>query len=288
MNTRQILLIAALTLPAPFAHADAVIGSIEDINLTTADVREMLDTASAAAGQPVQADVESLKTLVRATLIQRLVLDRANDAGHADAPGVKRELERARDAALVESFLRTSSEPPADFPTDAQVEEFYTERKDAFLVPKTWRIAQIYIADEDPTKSAEAEARLARVREALDAASDDFSSIARRFSDDLASAPDGGELGWLRDDLIQPGIRAVLPGLKINDISDPVRLDNGWHILRLIDAREPHTPPLTELAPRIKTLLRANQARENRETFLAQLLTEHPPAINEIELLKLK
>lgn len=284
----RLPLLAALTLASPTAHADSIIGSIGEINLSAGEVREMLDSAAVAAGQPIQADAESLKTLVRATLIQRLVLDHAKTAGHADSPAVAKELERARDAALVESFLRTSADPPKDFPSDTEISEFYEQNKEAFLVPKTWRIAQIFISDEGPAASAEAEAKLARVREMLTDSTNDFASVARRFSDDLASAPDGGELGWIRDDLIQPGIRTVLPGLKINGISDPVRLENGWHILRLIDAREAHTPPLAELAPRIRTLIRSNKARENREAYLAKLLSETPPAVNEIELLKLK
>jgi len=284
----RLLLLAALALAFPTAHAESIIGSIGDIDLSADEVREMLETAAAAAGQPLQADTESLKTLVRATLIQRLVLEHANSAGHADSSAVAKELERARDAALVESFLRTSSEPPKDFPSESEVSEFYEENKEAFLVPKSWHISQIFISDEDPAASADAEAKLARVREMLEDSTNDFASIARRMSDDLASAPDGGDLGWIRDDLIQPGIRAVLPGLKVNGISEPVRLENGWHILRLIDAREAHTPPLAELAPRIHTLLRSNKAKENREAYFAKLLSETPPAVNEIELLKLK
>jgi parvulin-like peptidyl-prolyl isomerase len=289
MNLRLPLL-AALALASPTVHAEPVIGSIGDINLSAAEVREMLESASAAAGQPLQADAEALKQFVRATLIQRLVLERANTAGHADSPAVAKELARARDAALVESFLRTSSAPPEDFPAEAEVADFYAKNKESFLVPKTWRVAQIFISDRDPAASAEAEAeaKLAKVREALAEPAADFASIARRFSDDLTSAPEGGDLGWVRDDQIQPGIREALPGLKINGISEPVRLADGWHILRLIDARETHTPPLAELAPRIHSLLRSNKARENREAYLSELLRDTPPAVNEIELLKLK
>jgi parvulin-like peptidyl-prolyl isomerase len=285
---RRLPLLAALALATPAAYAEPIIGSIGGINLSAAEVREMLESASAAAGQPLQADAEALKQFVRANLIQRLVLERANTAGHADSPAVAKELARARDAALVESFLRTSSAPPEDFPAEAEVADFYKKNKESFLVPKTWRVAQIFISDRDPAASAEAEAKLAKVREALAEPAADFASIARRFSDDLTSAPEGGDLGWVRDDQIQPGIREALPGLKINGISEPVRLADGWHILRLIDAREAHTPPLAELAPRIHTLLRSNKARENREAYLSELLRDSPPAVNEIELLKLK
>ena len=284
--TRILLTAAALTSSA--IADDAVVGTIGDIRLTTGEVRELIDAARKLADQPVEIDAESLKALVRATLVQRLVLEQANTTGHSDAPGVAAELERAADVALVESYLRTVSAPPDDFPSTAEVVTFYNDNKESFLIPKSWRVAQIFIADTDPTTTREAEEKLARAREQLAAADADFASVARRFSDDLASAPDGGDLGWIRDDLMQPGIRALLPALALNEISDPVRLENGWHIIRLLDAREAHTPPLAELEGRIRTLLRQNQARQNRETYLARLLAETPPAVNEIELLNLK
>jgi peptidylprolyl isomerase len=285
--SRAFLIVIGLCLPAS-ATSDGVVGGIGDVTITGAEIRELLDSASALAGGPVGMELDSLKDFVRATLVQRLLLDRARLSGHADKPEVAIELQRARDAALVESFLRATSEPPPGYPDDSEVAAFYEQNREVFQVPKTWRLAQIFISDDDPAATHDAAGKLARVREALAAPSADFASIARRFSDDLSSAPDGGDLGWVRDDLIQPGIRAVLPGLNINNVSDPVRLDNGWHILRLVDARETHIPPLAELAPRIRTLLRSKKARENREAYLAEMLAEHPPAINEIELLKLK
>jgi len=277
-----------LFLSASAIADDAVVGSIGDINLTVAEVRELIDTAKKLADQPVEIDAESLKTLVRATLVQRLVLEKAKSSGHREKPGVAAEIERAVEAALVESYLRAVSIPADDFPAAADVSAFYEANKESFLIPKSWRVAQIFIADTDPTTTKEAEQKLATAREQLAAANADFSSVARRLSDDLASAPDGGELGWIRDDLMQPGIRALLPALAINEVSDPIRLENGWHIIRLIDAREAHTPPLPELEGRIRALLRSNKARENREAFLSGLLSEAPPAVNEIELLKLK
>ncbi len=267
---------------------DPVVGSVGEIQLKASEVRELVDAAVKLSEQPVEIDAESLKTLVRATLVQRLVLENAKTSGHREKPGVAAELDRAVEAALVESYLRSVSAPATDYPSSAEVSAFYDANKESFLVPKSWRVAQIFISDTDPATTQEAEAKLAQAREQLAAADADFASIARRFSDDLASAPDGGELGWIRDDLMQPGIRAILPALSLNEISDPVRLENGWHIVRLIDAREAHTPPLSELESRIRALLRSNKARENRESYLSGILAGNPPAVNEIELLKLK
>ncbi len=88
--------------------------------------------------------------------------------------------------------------------------------------------------------------------------------------------------------MIQPAIRTELPALKIGSNTRPIRLDDGWHIIRLLDSREANTPTLSELAPRIRATLRANKGKEKREKLVADLLQENPPAVNEIELLKLK
>jgi hypothetical protein len=56
----------------------------------------------------------------------------------------------------------------------------------------------------------------------------------------------------------------------------------------VLDVREPRTPALEEIRDELVTNLRAEKRRINRQKVLADLLKEHPPAINEIELMKLR
>jgi hypothetical protein len=62
-----------------------------------------------------------------------------------------------------------------------------------------------------------------------------FASLARRFSEDAASAQSGGELGVQRAaDLVEPFARAALR-IPVGEIGGPVETQFGFHVIRVID-----------------------------------------------------
>ena len=65
----------------------------------------------------------------------------------------------------------------------------------------------------------------------------DFSSYARKYSLDTASAIKGGSLGWIEKKLVVPEFRSVMTNLKIGEISEPFKTQYGWHIIYLEDKR---------------------------------------------------
>jgi parvulin-like peptidyl-prolyl isomerase len=152
-------------------------------------------------------------------------------------------------------------------------------------------VAQIFISapkgNPDASKEKAAAKKLARVRELLARAGADFSAIAKAESEDAASAAQGGEIGWLAEEQIQPEIRTQLPKLRINALSEPLRLDDGWHIIKVLDVREAHTPLLEQVRTQLVQQLRSERERQNREAYISKLLEASPLAINEATLSEL-
>ena len=66
----------------------------------------------------------------------------------------------------------------------------------------------------------------------------DFSRLARLNSDDPASAPEGGLLGWINPGEIAPQIEQISNTLELNQVSDPVRSRFGYHLIEVLDRRE--------------------------------------------------
>ena len=284
MRTLSILILAAAT-----AAADpAVLGRAGELELTARDLNEELVALGSARADALSADSAALNQYVRALLIQRLVLKKAADEQWDKKPEVIARLAKAREAALVESFLESASEPEDGYPSADDVAAVYESNKDQLVLPKAWRLAQIYISLPDgATGEKEAKAKLDDVVKSLGAKDADFSAIARKSSDEPTSAANGGEIGWLTEQQIQPEIRSHLPNLKLGTVSEPIRLADGWHILKVLDIREERTPTLDEVRDEIATKLRLEHQRARREEFIAGLLKEHPVAVNEIELMKL-
>jgi peptidylprolyl isomerase len=275
------LRVTALFLLAASLHAEsvAVLAKVGDIEVQAAEIREIIAGLDDAQQAAISKDPAALGQYVRALLVQRLVLKQALDAKWDQDPAVISRLVRAREAALTESYLQHNSAPNPDYPSETDLTVAYESAKSKLLIPRSYRLAQIFIASD--------KAKLDATVKRLKAKGADFTAIARNTSEESASAAQGGEIGWLTEEQIQPEIREKLPKLTLGALSDPIKLNDGWHILKVLDVREPRTPTLAEVRPELVAQLRAEHSRNKRQEFLAGLLKQHPLAINEIELSKL-
>ena len=274
---------AALLLLSVFARAaepSAVLAKSGDIEIRAGELREIVAGLDDAQQAALDKDPAALGQYVRALLIQRLVLKQALDKKWDQEPKVIAKLVRARETALTESFLAANSAPEAGYPTEAELSEAYESNKEKFLVPRSFQLAQIFIAS-DKTK-------LDGILKQLKAKGADFAAIARANSEETASAAKGGSLGWLTEEQIQPEIRTKLPNLTLGTVTEPIKLKDGWHILKVIDIREAHTPPLTEIRGPLAARLRSERVQLKQREYLASLVKENPVAINEIELSKIR
>lgn len=269
----------------PFISTGQTVAEMGDTEITTSEISDILSSLGEGGEALPVNDAEAMEKFVRALVVQRFVLDKALEEKHEQKPSVAAALKRTRDAAITESYLREVSKPSAEYPTDEEISTAYSENKGALVVPKAWHLAQIFVAKADDTKQSEQ--RLADIQKQLKEKGADFSSIARVSSDDRSSSPSGGDLGWLQENLIQPPIRKALGGLKLNEVSNPVEMDNGWHIIKLLDSREATTPTLDQVSAQLKARLIEAKAQQNRQEYLSNLLNESPPAINGIELRKI-
>jgi peptidylprolyl isomerase len=283
------LLVAACCVRAAETPPPDVIGQAGSLRVTAAEVKETL-AALGEAGVAAGGDPAAAGQLVRSLLAQRLLLREAEEAGYERRPETAARLARAREVALTESWLESVSAPPAGYPSEAELKTAYESARPQLALPRTWRLAQIFVAlpkDAGTEAASAAEQKLTRIREALRDRPTEFAALAAQHSEESESAGRGGEIGWLEEKRIQPAILERLAGLKVESLTEPVRLDDGWHIVKLLDVREPRTPPLEEVRRVLVQRLRAEKARANSEAHLAALLRRHPVAINELALAEL-
>ena len=78
----------------------------------------------------------------------------------------------------------------------------------------------------------------------------------------------------------------MVPALALNAVSDPIKLEDGWHIVKLLDTKAANTPSLDQIKDQLVQQMRAEKAKANSQAYLAKLLQENPLAINELELSK--
>ena len=79
-----------------------------------------------------------------------------------------------------------------------------------------------------------------------------FSELAKAYSDDTASALNGGDMGWISPDTLVPEFQTVMNIIPEKVVSEPFRTTYGWHILEVLGKRQSD----------ISTRVRRNQVRE--------------------------
>ena len=271
------------------AASDEVLGTVGTFEVRVSDLGESLETLEEAEREALRKEPSALSQYVRALLVQRLVVQEAMAAEWDKSAVVAERMRVLREGVVANTWLESVGEPPADYPTESDVKVAYEANRDTFLEPKAWLLAQIFVsvAPAASNITSDPEAKVKRLTEALKKDPASFAKLAAAESEEPTSAAKQGEIGWLPEPRIHPEIRAVLPGLKLGAISEPVRMDDGWHFSRVLDIREARVPTLEQIREPLAERLRAEKARLGTEAYLAELLRKHPIAINEIVLSKL-
>ena len=286
--------IAAGSLGSVSAAGDAasdtnVIARVGDTEIKLDEIRASIESLDSRDQAALARDPSLLNQTVRTLLMRRVVLKEAL-AKHWDTePAVATLIQRARDNAVVESYLQSVSKPPDSYPSETELQAAYDARKSQLLVPRQFRIAQIYVAlskNSDKATAEKAQNKLEAIKKSLHQPGADFATVAKAQSEEPESATRGGELGWLTENQIQPEVRPQISSLTKNSISDPIRLDDGWHILKVIDIKEAYTPAFEEIRSALAQQLRNEKTQANSQAYLAKLLQQTPVAINELALSK--
>jgi parvulin-like peptidyl-prolyl isomerase len=275
--------------PDPAPADSSVIARVGDAEVKVDEIRAGIESLDSRQQAALARDPSLLNQTVRTLLMRRVVLKEAL-AKHWDTePAVATLIQRARENTVVESYLQSVSKPPDSYPSEAELQAAYEARKPQLLVPKQFRVAQIYVAlakNADKAATDKAQAKLETIKKSMHQTGADFAPIAKAESEEPESAARGGEIGWLSESQIQPEVRSQVGSLVKNSVSEPIRLEDGWHILKVLDIKEAYTPTLEEIRGALTQQLRNEKTQANSQAYLAKLLQQTPVAINELSLSK--
>ncbi|MBC7186214.1 MAG: peptidylprolyl isomerase [Calditrichaeota bacterium] len=105
----------------------------------------------------------------------------------------------------------------------------------------------------------------------------DFAALAKELSDDEATAQEGGHLGWFELDQLRetaPEFVVALRGLVPGQITEPFRTKYGFHILKLLDRRQPRALTLENDWDTIEQMALNDKKQREFEKWVAELRAE--------------
>ena len=154
--------------------------------------------------------------------------------------------------------------------TEAQLKERYEKDKDRYVAPETRHARHILIAVDDTTNDAKAAAQAKDLYTRIKGGGD-FAALAKQFSKDTVSAEQGGDLGWSGRDVYVKEFADKLFAMKEGEVSEPVKTQFGYHVIKLEGIRAGVGRSLEEVRAELTAAMRNEAAGKEFSTREDQL-----------------
>ena len=167
-------------------------------------------------------DEKGKKEFLEEIIKRELLLQEARKVGIEKERTIIDRIEEMRERMILNEFLQHEVEDKLTI-TDKELEDFFNLHKDEFKSPDEVKISQIVVRSEGDANEV-----LRRLHGGAD-----FARTARELSVDAATRNNGGEIGLLQKGKVHPELDAVIFNMNEGEISDPIKTESGYHIIRL-------------------------------------------------------
>ncbi len=100
-----------------------------------------------------------------------------------------------------------------------------------------------------------------------------FEEATARYSDDQRSAPNGGDIGYYTRDRLPPDLAETLYSTPVGEITEPIMLDYGYHIFKVVEILPP--PPFEQLERDLRQLYQQLRYPTEYENYLHNLKKQY-------------
>jgi peptidyl-prolyl cis-trans isomerase C len=223
--------LAVAYFAAPAQADPKVLAKVDGTPITEDDFNDAL--ADIGPGLPQKLDGAERQKYVLDYLIDMKLVAKKASADKVDTSAeFQRRLAYYHDKLAMEDLLTGVGKAAM---TDEAEHKAYDEAAKAQPPQEEIHARHILLPTEEAAKAA-----LARVK-----AGEDFAKVATELSKDPAG--EGGDLGWFTKDRMVPEFSAVAFKMKPGEVSDPVKTQFGWHIIKVEGVRTKSFPPFEQV-----------------------------------------
>lgn len=212
---------------------------------------------------------DSRRDFVVNRAIAELVVRDAQVKGLAADPEIERQVAELRRRLIVQKMLRDLQEMPVV--DDETVRRFWTEHPERFSAT-TIHARHVLLKSEEEAKA---------IRDQLRADPAAFPRVAQEKSTDVASARQGGDLGWFGRGRMVPEFEEVAFTLPPGTLSDPVKSPYGWHVILVEETKQGEPEPFEQVKEQIRLMLRNQTVQSRLDGYYGRLKEAARFAIDE-------
>src|SRR6201995_966826 len=246
-----VALLAGLPLRAE--EANPVLAKVNGAEIRASDVALAEEELGPSLAQM---DPATKKENVLSFLIDmKIVSKEAEDKKIADRDDFKTRLAFARNRLLMDNLLAVEGKAAT---TDENMKKVYEEAAKQISGEQEVHARHILVETEDQAKKIEDELKKGA----------DFAELAKKESKD-PGASDGGDLGFFTKEQMVPEFSTAAFALEPGKISDPVKSQFGWHIIKVEEKRNRKPPEFDQVKGQIETYV----TRKAQAEYVAKLRT---------------
>jgi peptidyl-prolyl cis-trans isomerase C len=243
----------ALLFAAPLHAQDAkdtLVAKVNGVEIHQSD----LDAIETEAGQipPMSPDAKR-DYLVGFMTDMILVSKKAQDEKLGDSPEFAKRLQFNRNKLLMSALLDKTGKAAL---TDEAMHKVYDDAVKQMPTEEEVHARHILIraaaGDDKASKAAEDKIKAVIVRLKK---GEDFAKVAAEVTEDPSGKANGGDLGFFTKEQMVPEFADVAFSLDKGKISDPVKTQFGWHVIKVDDKRQKAPPSFGEVKPQLEAFV---------------------------------
>ncbi|WP_041523950.1 peptidylprolyl isomerase [Gilvimarinus agarilyticus] len=261
-----VTLLGSNVVSAKGVKSDDVLLTTDDVTITVGDMRHYVQERI-DQGLPAERFAEPgvVPRLMENLMTIRVLANMAKAEGVKVDEQMQWALDVERDRQLYNRYVRdTIAKQIAATNWDSLAKEDYLVNKAEYQHPAQVSVSHILVAI---TKERNQEQALERINEvqALLKDGESFEALVQQYSDDSGSVKNDGALGYFAPGrMVKAFSEAAFAMSEVGDLSEPVKTQFGYHIIRLDGERPAGTLPFDEVKERIIAKLQKNMDSDLR------------------------
>ncbi len=219
--------------------------------------------------KPLFQSENQFKTVLDNLVTQQLIVDYGFAHGYDKEPDFRSKIDKYSDRYIKDAFVKKEISSKIRL-SDAEVENYYQQHKnDKYLDREKVQVQEIFVKDE----------KLAReLRKRIDAG-ENFGLLAEKYTERPAGKGTKGELpAFARGRYGRMGQEAFK--LKPGEVAGPIKLGNGWSIIKLEKHIKPGPKPLAKVKGQVQSDLKKEIQKKKADEWDAKLRRKYGVKVN--------
>lgn len=241
-----------------------VIAKADGIEITEGDIQIALQDMQDQLGG--MSDAQRRDTAITYLIDLKLGVKAAKDAKLTDDEGVKRRVALLTDRLLFDEYLEAAAKKVV---TEDAMKALYSDTVKNLKPEQEIRARHILVETEDQAKAA-----IKRLK-----AGEDFAKVATELSKDPGSGQQGGDLGFFTKERMVPEFSTAAFALDIGKVSEPVKSQFGYHIIKVEEKREKPVPTFEEVKDQISEFMLNKSRQDILKALRAAAKIERPEPV---------